>query len=67
MLSKNPNSICVADIMRVFQGTISLSEHVFKKGQCPRIRKCNLKKRLDKIETIVRDEFNNITIASLMH
>ncbi len=67
MLSKNLNNICIADIIKVFQGTISLSEHVFKKGKCPRIQRCNLKKRLDKIEAMVREELNAITVASLMN
>ena len=67
MLSKNPNSISIADIINVFQGTVNLSEHVFKKGQCPRMQKCNLKKRLDKIEVMVRRELHIITIASLMN
>jgi len=64
-LTLTPDRILVTDIIRIFQGEIKLSEHIFKKSACPHVKTCVLKKRLDKIEKHVVDELKNITIASL--
>jgi len=64
-LIKNPSNICLADIMRVFQGEFKLSEHMFKKKKCPRVKKCNLKKKLDEIDGYVQEQLASITVASI--
>ena len=58
--------ILVTDLMKIFQGPIKLNEHIFKKGICPHIRTCALKKRLNAIEKSVVSRLEAITIASLI-
>lgn len=60
------DKISLCDVIEIFQGPITLTEHTFKKQTCPNIKSCNLKKKIDKIETLVIDELNCITIASLL-
>lgn len=64
-LARSAAKILVTDLMKIFQGPVKLNEHIFKKGACPRIRTCALKKRLDVIEKSVITELQSITIASL--
>ena len=65
LLTRPTNKILVTDVIKIFQGPVKLSEHVFQKGLCPNIRTCALKKRLDIIERHVTQELQRITIASL--
>ena len=64
-LSRPPGKIFMIDLIRIFQGPVKLSEHIFKKGICPRIGTCILKKKLDVIEECVTSKLKAITIASL--
>ena len=66
MLSDAPGKIFVTDIMRIFQGPIKFSEHLFKKNACPHVKTCALKKKLDCIEKKAISELESITIASLI-
>lgn len=66
ILSRAPSSIFVTDLIRIFQGLGKLNEHIFKKGICPRISTCALKKRLDAIEKHVISELKSINISSLV-
>lgn len=66
MLLKNPQKIFMADLIRIFQGPVRLSGHVFKKSLCPHIGACILKKKLDAIEKYVISELESVTIASLI-
>jgi len=65
VLAKPAGSIFVVDIMRIFQGPVRLSEHIFKNKVCPRIKVCVLKKKLDAIEKQVIKELKAISIDSL--
>ena len=65
MLSRAPNRIFVIDLIKIFQGPVKLNEHVFKKGICPCIKTCMLKRKLDTIEESVITKLKTITIASL--
>ena len=65
-LAKKPGSICLTDIMEIFQGKFKLSECLFKKDICPNINDCVLKTKIDKIESIVESKLKDITLASLI-
>ena len=58
--------ILITDLIKIFQGPIKLNEHIFKKGICPRMRTCALKKRLDVIEKSVISKLEAITVALLV-
>ena len=65
-LLRPSSRIFVTDVIRVFQGQIKLTEHIFKKGACPHIKTCVLKKKLDVIEGRVVRDLELITITSLL-
>ena len=65
-LSRSPGKIFIIDLIRIFQGPVKLSGHIFKKGICPHIKTCILKRKLDAIEEHVIAKLKAITIASLL-
>jgi len=66
VLAVKPAKIPLGGLIRTIQGRVVLQEHTFKKGPCPNIKKCALKKKIDKIEKYVISELNDITLASLI-
>lgn len=65
-LALPPEKIFLMDLMKIFQGPIKLNECKFKKSDCPHIKNCLLKKKMDKIEEDVILRLKAITIASLV-
>ncbi len=65
-LKKDPSSIKLSDIIRLFQGEIQVSRCVFRKALCPNRKNCLLRKKLLDIEKILIKQFENITIKSLV-
>ncbi|MFC1590326.1 RrF2 family transcriptional regulator [Candidatus Omnitrophota bacterium] len=65
-LAVSPGSISLLDLIEIFQGRLSLNEHKFKGRQCPEIKACPLKRRLDLIDEHVRAELRGITISKLI-
>jgi len=61
-----PDRIRAADIIKVFQGEVDLTNCFLKSSLCPDIKKCVLRKRLKKIGLEVNRELSDITIASLL-
>ena len=66
-LSKSSDKIFVIDVVEAFQGSIELSEHIFKKRRCNNIPKCFLKKKLDDLEKHIISELSSISIKCLMN
>ncbi|MCG2712266.1 MAG: Rrf2 family transcriptional regulator [Candidatus Omnitrophica bacterium] len=60
------NKISVLALMEIFQGPFHLYEHVFKGKNCPDIRGCYLKKRLDAIQKKTAKELSSISIAKII-
>ena len=65
-LKAKPEKIRLTDIIKIFQGRIQFSECVFKKKICTNHATCVIRKRIEKIENQVADEFGNTTIADLI-
>jgi Rrf2 family protein len=65
-LAVSPGKITLIEVMKIFQGPIKLSEHKFKKSDCPRIDDCLLKKKIDEIEKEVIAKLKAITISSIL-
>lgn len=65
-LAVSPEKITLMDIMKIFQRSIRLSEHQFKKSDCPHINNCLLKKKIDEIEKEVIVKLKAITISSIL-
>ena len=65
-LKAKPEDICLTDVIKIFQGRIQFSECVFRKKICTNHATCVIRRRLEKIESRVADEFGNTTIADLL-
>ncbi len=65
-LIKDPQSIRLADIIRIFQGDIRLTECLFRRKLCSNRNTCVLRRRIARIEQLVTSEFERITIADLI-
>ncbi len=61
-----PGMIRVADVIRICQGKIQLSECLFRKRNCFQRGTCVLRKRLLQVERKVAGEFEQITIGNLI-
>ena len=66
-LGTSAKKIFIVDVVGCFQGPIKMQEHLFKKGLCPNIKTCVLKKRLDIIEKRMIAELDRVSIASLIN
>ncbi|MDD5246939.1 MAG: Rrf2 family transcriptional regulator [Candidatus Omnitrophica bacterium] len=65
-LAKPAKEIDLLELIGIFQGHLTLNECLFKKLACPNVKTCKLKKRIDKIETMVLRELAKINVASLL-
>lgn len=65
-LALRPKDIYLSEVMRIFQGPLTLNECVFKKSLCPRRSFCILRKRLVKIEQNMASQLAHISLASLL-
>ncbi len=61
-----PKKILIIQIMRIFQGEISLNECFLKKDICPNKGKCILRKKIRLIEDSLLTQLKQINIASLI-
>lgn len=62
-----PGKISVKDIIELFQGEIQVSECLFRQNVCPNFGTCVLRKRINRIEARVSEEFAGISIADLIN
>ncbi|MCX7005499.1 MAG: Rrf2 family transcriptional regulator [bacterium] len=65
-LARAPRAIRLADILQLFQGTLDMTECLFRKKVCRNRATCVLRHRLLDIEHTVLAKFQRITIASLL-
>ena len=65
-LALPPEKISLLDVMEIFQRPIRLNECKFKKNDCPYIKDCLLKKKIDEIEKEVIAKLKAITIESII-
>ncbi|KPK98224.1 MAG: hypothetical protein AMJ95_05130 [Omnitrophica WOR_2 bacterium SM23_72] len=65
-LARSADKIFLTDLMKIFQGTFKLNECFFKGVPCRNVRTCPLRKKIMRLEGMVRRELESITIASLL-
>ena len=65
-LDKKPSEIDILEIMSLFRNELELSDCTFRKKLCPNRNNCVLRKRILKIEDIIKREFQAITIQTLV-
>jgi len=64
-LARPASRISVYDIIKAFQGSLSLNECLFLKSACPRKARCTLRKEIDAIERYVVARLHSLAITSL--
>ncbi len=65
-LNRNAAAIKITDVMKIFQGPLSLNRCIFKKKICPSRATCMLRKKIGDIERNVAAELGNITIDDII-
>ncbi len=66
MLAKEPDEIGVKQLIEIFQGTVQVSECMFRKQLCANRSRCVLRHEIMRIEQVVSDEFEQVTIGKLL-
>lgn len=65
-LKASPKTIKIADLIRIFQGKVQISECMFRQNICPNRATCVLRKNILKVEQKVINELSLITIEKLL-
>ena len=65
-LKVSTKEISISEILKIFQGEIELLPCVFQKKLCENSKTCVLREKIKRIEKGVIEEFENITIQSLV-
>ena len=65
-INRDPAEIRVSNLIRIFQGDITLLDCVFRKNICPNVKTCPLRKRIKTIENVVVNELEVLTIKDLL-
>lgn len=65
-IARDPDAIRVMQLIEIFQGPVQVSDCMFRKQVCSNRSRCVLRHELVRIERTVREEFEKITIGSLL-
>ena len=65
-LAMPADQVYLTDSMEAFQGHVKLTECLFRKKVCPKIRTCPLKKKIDKIQKQVSEELRSVTLSEIL-
>jgi Rrf2 family protein len=65
-LARPADQIFILDLVRIFQGSTTLNQCLFKKRLCPDRSGCPLKKKIESLEKYVFSELRKTTIAGLV-
>ncbi len=66
VLARPAGRIAAADVLRAFQGPISLHDCLFKKRLCPDVATCPLRKSLGRVESRLVRDLEALTLASIL-
>jgi len=65
-LDREPREIKLIDLMKVFQGNISLGDCLFKKKICSCVRTCPLRREIKSMESMVLERLRAVTLVDLI-
>ncbi|NTU91294.1 MAG: Rrf2 family transcriptional regulator [Chlorobiaceae bacterium] len=65
-LARDPDEIRVRDVIEIFQGSVQVSECMFRKQLCSNRANCVLRHEIMRIERMVNDEFAKVTVGKLI-
>ncbi|MEI6691838.1 MAG: Rrf2 family transcriptional regulator [Chlorobium sp.] len=66
MIEKDPDEITVTQLIEIFQGKVQVSECMFRKQICGNRARCVLRHEIMRIENVVQNEFEKVTIGKLL-
>jgi Rrf2 family protein len=66
VLARPAGRIAVADVIRAFQGEISLHDCLFKKKLCPDVATCPLRESIGRLESRLVRDLEALTVASIL-
>ena len=66
VLAKKPEKIFLQDIMKIFQGELSLNNCIFDKKICQNHKTCILRNKINSIERTLLSEIEQIKLTDLM-
>jgi len=66
MMEKDPDDIGVRQLIEIFQGRVQVSECMFRKQICANRSRCVLRHEIMRIEQVVNNEFEQVTIGKLL-
>jgi len=66
VLARPAGRIAVADVIRAFQGEISLHDCLFKKKVCPDVATCPLRESIGRLERRLVADLEALTVASIL-
>ncbi|MCD4782115.1 MAG: Rrf2 family transcriptional regulator [Candidatus Omnitrophica bacterium] len=66
-IKREPEDIKIIDVMQIFQGPVQLSACMFRNKLCENRANCVLRRELQRIESIVRNEFRDVSIQKLIN
>jgi len=65
-LAVDPSEVTIVDVVRICQGELELSQCMFRKRACENRATCALRQEIKRIETLVKAEFEQLTVQELM-
>lgn len=65
-LTSGADQLSLLDVIVAFQGPVRLNDHKFKGKACPHLKRCGIKKKLDRVEKKLAFELKTITIRSII-
>ena len=65
-LARDPDTIGVTELIGIFQGPVRVSECMFRKQICANRARCVLRHEIMRIEKVVQQEFEKVTIGKLL-
>ena len=66
-LAKPADKILLLEVMRIFQGRLSLNECSLNKKTCPEVAHCPLREKITTVEKGVFLQLRGVTVASLLN
>ncbi|MBM3163176.1 MAG: Rrf2 family transcriptional regulator [Chlorobi bacterium] len=65
-LARDPDTIRVTELIGIYQGPVRVSECMFRKQICANRARCVLRHEIMRIEQVVQQEFEKVTIGKLL-
>jgi len=66
VLGRPAKEIAMADVIRIFQGKISLHDCLFRKKLCPDVKTCPLRETISRLEGRLVKDLEALSVASIL-